>query len=322
MRTLRWTAATGLTALVLVAATLHPSFASSSSTDLAGAKAKLAALDARMAALVQQEDLARAALARARTDLTAAQQEAATAHAEAVAAKAAQAKAAADAYETTTSELAAVLGANSLSTLSDRVQYLGIVATSNANLANRALVAAQQARVAEARVSSLIATQQTLLNKLDAERRQIASEIANEQALVKKIRREMSKPYTPPVSAGGSGGGSGPGPSPSPSPTPPPGPPPPPPPPASQIDAMIYSIWGHNQSGDTAECIADRESGDNPYALNASTGAAGLFQLMPFWWDGNNAYHWKFDPYDAYQNAYHSYLIWQMDGWQPWGGGC
>ena len=43
---------------------------------------------------------------------------------------------------------------------------------------------------------------------------------------------------------------------------------------------------------------------------------------MPFWWDGANQYGWKFDPYDATANASHAHLIWQTDGWAPWGGSC
>jgi hypothetical protein len=39
---------------------------------------------------------------------------------------------------------------------------------------------------------------------------------------------------------------------------------------------------------------------------------------MPFWWDGNNAYGWRFDPFDPRLNAKHAYLIWKADGWFPW----
>ena len=67
-----------------------------------------------------------------------------------------------------------------------------------------------------------------------------------------------------------------------------------------------------------AECIAQHESGDDPNNRNPSSGSAGLFQLMPFWWDGNNQFGWRFDPYDAQQNAIHAHLIWERDGWTPW----
>jgi hypothetical protein len=67
-----------------------------------------------------------------------------------------------------------------------------------------------------------------------------------------------------------------------------------------------------------AACIADHESADNANSRNASSGSAGLFQLMPFWWDGNNRFGWAFDPYDPQQNADHAHLLWQQAGWAPW----
>jgi hypothetical protein len=84
------------------------------------------------------------------------------------------------------------------------------------------------------------------------------------------------------------------------------------------MDALIASIWGSGPSAAQAECIADHESGDDPNNVNPASGAAGLFQLMPFWWDGNNEFGWKFDPYDAQQNAVHAHLIWKAYGWGPW----
>jgi hypothetical protein len=39
---------------------------------------------------------------------------------------------------------------------------------------------------------------------------------------------------------------------------------------------------------------------------------------MPFWWDGNNEFGWRFDPYDAKANVFHAHLIWKAYGWEPW----
>ena len=85
-----------------------------------------------------------------------------------------------------------------------------------------------------------------------------------------------------------------------------------------QMAALIASIWGSGTAGARAECIASHESGDDPNNVNPSSGSAGLFQLMSFWWDGNNRFGWKFDPYDPQQNAYYAHLIWLQDGWTPW----
>jgi len=84
------------------------------------------------------------------------------------------------------------------------------------------------------------------------------------------------------------------------------------------VDALIASIWGTGPSGAQAECIANHESGDDPSNVNPSSGSAGLFQLMPFWWDGNSEFGWRFDPYDAQANAVHAHLIWKAYGWEPW----
>jgi hypothetical protein len=88
--------------------------------------------------------------------------------------------------------------------------------------------------------------------------------------------------------------------------------------PQQQVDALIASIWGTGPAGVQAECIANHESGDDPNNVNPSSGAAGLFQLMPSWWDGHNGFGWNFDPFDPQQNALHAHVIWQQDGWAPW----
>jgi hypothetical protein len=85
-----------------------------------------------------------------------------------------------------------------------------------------------------------------------------------------------------------------------------------------QMDGLIASIWGTEQFGAQAECIANHESGDDPNNVNPASGAAGLFQLMPFWWDGRNRFGWTFDPYDPQQNAFYAHLISLQDGWTPW----
>src|SRR6266699_2055603 len=60
----------------------------------------------------------------------------------------------------------------------------------------------------------------------------------------------------------------------------------------AEIDRMIVSVFGNNAE---ALRVADCESGDDPYAHNAS-GASGVFQLMPEWWAG------RFDPFDPVAN--------------------
>lgn len=98
----------------------------------------------------------------------------------------------------------------------------------------------------------------------------------------------------------------------------------------------IAQHWGKN--ADCAERIVARESGFNPEAVNRSSGATGLFQLMPLhgsWIKAELGYDFS-EMKDPYKNAeaakrlsdknYKAY----GDGWAPWrlsgrairGGGC
>lgn len=64
---------------------------------------------------------------------------------------------------------------------------------------------------------------------------------------------------------------------------------------------------------DYALCIIKWESGGNPNAVNSSSGAAGLFQIMPFWWDayGGN----RFNPET---NVALAAKIYADYGWGAW----
>ena len=98
----------------------------------------------------------------------------------------------------------------------------------------------------------------------------------------------------------------------------------------------IADNWGGNAK--CAERIAQRESGLKPDAVNRSSGATGLFQLMPLhktWIKNELGYDFS-EMKDPYKNAeaakrlsdknYQAY----GDGWAPWrlsgkairGGGC
>lgn len=98
----------------------------------------------------------------------------------------------------------------------------------------------------------------------------------------------------------------------------------------------IAQHWGKH--ADCAERIVARESGFDPEAVNRSSGATGLFQLMPLhktWIKAELGYDFS-EMKDPYKNAeaakrlsdknYQAY----GDGWAPWrlsgrairGGGC
>lgn len=98
----------------------------------------------------------------------------------------------------------------------------------------------------------------------------------------------------------------------------------------------IQKYWGANSA--CAEKVAYRESSFQPAAVNARSGATGLFQLMPLhasWIKSNLGYKFS-EMKDPYKNAEAakllSYKNWKAygDGWAPWrlsgrairGGGC
>jgi soluble lytic murein transglycosylase-like protein len=98
----------------------------------------------------------------------------------------------------------------------------------------------------------------------------------------------------------------------------------------------VKKYWGKNSA--CADRIVQRESGYNPDAVNRSSGAKGLFQLMPShakWIKATFGYDWS-EMNDAEKNSQvakalssEAYRYWR-DGWQPWrlsgratpGGGC
>ncbi len=69
-----------------------------------------------------------------------------------------------------------------------------------------------------------------------------------------------------------------------------------------------------------ALAVAACESTMNPEAVNPSSGALGLFQLLPYW------HEWRFeggDRFDPEVNTRAAHSLWQERGWEPWNvGGC
>lgn len=55
------------------------------------------------------------------------------------------------------------------------------------------------------------------------------------------------------------------------------------------------------------------------YAHNPS-GASGVFQLMPYWWDGESAYGWQFNPYHLRMNLFYAHELFRRSHfhWTQW----
>jgi peptidoglycan hydrolase CwlO-like protein len=193
---------------------------------------------------------------------------------------------AADAYMDPLGSIDVILGATSFQDLQSRLVYVGAVAQSD-----QTLIDALTAKVAEldadrlketslrawlqssarslaAQASALsagLARQRDLVSALDGHVRdakalvkQLQDNRAREIALA-RLQRERARQPKPPPS----------------------------PPPSS---GSIHSMISHQFAplGETtvsqALCVADRESGDNPNAVNPSSGAAGVFQFLPSVW--------------------------------------
>lgn len=78
-----------------------------------------------------------------------------------------------------------------------------------------------------------------------------------------------------------------------------------------QWRTLVADVWGSDT--DRALCIIEHESGGNPNAVNPSSGAAGLFQVMPFWWD-----YYGGDRFDPQTNINVAHLIYLQQGWGAW----
>ena len=295
---------------VAVAPAASSSGVSGARDDLQRARAQLRELDVRLSLIAEQIHQGKVLLHTPQGEIAAARNRSEVARHAADTAAAELDATARRAYEGVgTSGLAALIGSNSVSDFLQGVDYLSQLVQRNEQVAVDAARARRNARETSDQVRSLALAESRVVEQLRSARVQMRSAVEAQRRLIgeleKRLKHEIALAVAARIAARQAALAA---------------PPPvggPAPPPENEIDSLIYSIWGHGPDGRAAECIADHESPDNPNARNAS-GASGLFQLMPFWWDGNNRFGWKFDPYDARANAEHAYLIWKRDGWNPW----
>lgn len=82
--------------------------------------------------------------------------------------------------------------------------------------------------------------------------------------------------------------------------------------PVDLVRQLAYYYWP-DWAAERMIRIAACESGYDPAARNVSSGAAGLWQIMPFW-----QRTWPGDYYDPWTNAAVAYQIWLVQGFGAW----
>ena len=191
----------------------HPS-----KQQVAAAKAKLDVLNRRLDLLIEQYDQAQVRLQQAQSSLTAAQHAKQTADAAALRATTALDRRAVAAFTGVGSQLDVLLGAQSLSEFTDRLQFMGAVAQNDADLATQAETAGQKAKWAADQYAKAVAERQANVTELAARRSDIESGIADQQALYQKLNTDYQAALAAEAAAvaasnaassGGSSGSSG-----------------------------------------------------------------------------------------------------------------
>jgi hypothetical protein len=203
----------------------------------------------------------------------------------------------------------ALLGANSITDFQDALQYLDAVSRRDRETIlslQRRKVEVERNRV---RLEALEAELQGTRERLETTVADLIEKLERQQDL---LRRQVPEQ----TAADGSAQDAATSP-PSTSPSPP-GPVPGP----EAVRGLIrdgFATLG-SRTVDIALCVAERESGLNPLAVNPSTGAAGLFQFLPTTWASLSelAGRGGASVFDARANV--AVAAWTVSryGWHPW----
>ena len=173
-----------------IALSAFESSAAPSKQDVAAAKAKLDELNRRLDLLIEQYNQAKVRLDQTQARLDDAQHAKQVAEAAAAHATSELSKRAVDAYTGMGSQLNVLLGANSFTEFSDRLQFMGALAQSDADLATQAETAGQQAKWAESQYGAAVKERQATVDELTARKNDIVSGIADQQALYATLNKD------------------------------------------------------------------------------------------------------------------------------------
>jgi cell wall-associated NlpC family hydrolase len=191
------------------------SSAAPSKQEVEAAHAKLDALNRQLDQLIELYNQAQIRLQQSEAQLAETQH--AKRHAEAEAARSMSdlSDRAVAAYTGMGSQLDVLLGADSFTEFSDRLQFMGALAQSDADLAVLAETAGQQAKWAAGKYAEAVAARQANLDELTSRKDDISTGIADQQALYEKLNKSYEGALAAQAaaeaaaSAGGSGGSGG-----------------------------------------------------------------------------------------------------------------
>jgi cell wall-associated NlpC family hydrolase len=182
--------AAALLILPLVVGSFSVSSAAPSKEEVEAARAKLEELNRHLDLLIEQYNQARIKLEEARAQLDAAQRERAQAQSTADEAMKQLAKRAVAVFTGMGSQLDVLLGAESFTEFSDRLQFMNALAKSDADLAIEADAAGERARRAADRFAQAAAEHQDQLDQLAARQAEIESAISEQRALYEELNQD------------------------------------------------------------------------------------------------------------------------------------
>jgi cell wall-associated NlpC family hydrolase len=183
-------AVAALIVLPALVAGVAPSAAAPSRREVEQARARLAALE-REIEILQEEFLAqKVELDQLRAELASLREEKADAEEEAAAYRAELEARAVEAFTGSGSQLDLLLGAQSLQDLSDRVEFMGALAQSDADLATKAEAAGARAEVAAEQLTGKIAEEQAKKDALQGQLDRIRAKADEARELYQELDRD------------------------------------------------------------------------------------------------------------------------------------
>lgn len=170
-----------------IAISVSVSSAAPSKAQVEAAKAKLDVLNRQLDQLIEQYNQAQVRLQLTEAKLQDARDAKQAADAIAARATSELSKRAVAAYTGMGSQLDVLLGAESFTEFSDRLQFMGALAQDDADLASQAQIAGQKSRWAAAQYGQALTERQATLDEIANQRSQIESGISDQQALYSQM---------------------------------------------------------------------------------------------------------------------------------------